>query len=39
MSDVANFTKNLALLGAVCFIAAIPEPWPGAAGRQDDSAV
>lgn len=28
MSDMVNFTKNMALLGAVLMILAIPTPWP-----------
>jgi putative oxidoreductase len=28
MSDVINFTKNLALLGSTLMFLAIPEPWP-----------
>lgn len=26
--EFINFTKNMALVGAACFIAAAPEPWP-----------
>ena len=28
MAELANFTKNLGLLGAVLSLLAIPEPWP-----------
>ncbi|HKW03645.1 MAG TPA: DoxX family protein [Vicinamibacterales bacterium] len=27
-ADVGNFAKNVALLGATLFVAALPEPWP-----------
>ena len=27
-SELVNFTKNMALVGAACFVAALPEPWP-----------
>jgi putative oxidoreductase len=27
-SELVNFTKNMALLGAACLVAAHPEPWP-----------
>lgn len=33
MGDMVNFTKNIALLGAVCFMAALAEPWPASAGH------
>jgi len=33
MSDMMNFTKNVALLGGACFVAAVPEPWPASATR------
>jgi putative oxidoreductase len=26
-NDLVNFTKNIGLLGGVCFVAALPEPW------------
>jgi hypothetical protein len=26
-NDLANFGKNIALLGGACFVAAMPEPW------------
>ena len=26
--ELINFSKNMALVGAACFIAAMPEPWP-----------
>lgn len=29
MQEMVNFTKNMALVGAACFVAAVPEPWPG----------
>ena len=29
MHEFVNFTKNMALIGAACFVAAFPEPWPG----------
>jgi putative oxidoreductase len=29
MAEFVNFTKNVALLGAAAFVAALPEPWPG----------
>jgi uncharacterized membrane protein YphA (DoxX/SURF4 family) len=28
MAEMVNFTKNMALVGAACLTAAIPEPWP-----------
>jgi uncharacterized membrane protein YphA (DoxX/SURF4 family) len=28
MAEFVNFAKNMALVGAACFVAAIPEPWP-----------
>jgi uncharacterized membrane protein YphA (DoxX/SURF4 family) len=28
MGQMVNFTKNMALVGAACLAAAIPEPWP-----------
>ena len=28
MNEFVNFTKNIALVGAACFVAALPEPWP-----------
>jgi uncharacterized membrane protein YphA (DoxX/SURF4 family) len=28
MSELVNFTKNMALIGGACFAAAVPEPWP-----------
>jgi putative oxidoreductase len=28
-NEMINFTKNMALIGAACFAAALPEPWPG----------
>jgi putative oxidoreductase len=28
MHEFVNFTKNMALVGAACFVAAFPEPWP-----------
>ncbi len=28
MQEFVNFSKNMALLGAACLIAAFPEPWP-----------
>lgn len=34
-ADIVNFTKNLALLGATCVIAALPEPWPASPHRQE----
>lgn len=29
MSELVNFTKNMALMGAAAVMAALPEPWPG----------
>lgn len=29
MAELINFTKNMALVGASCLVAALPEPWPG----------
>jgi putative oxidoreductase len=29
MVEFVNFSKNVALLGAAAFVAALPEPWPG----------
>jgi uncharacterized membrane protein YphA (DoxX/SURF4 family) len=37
MANFANFTKNLALLGGVCFAAAVPEPWPFSLGSRTTS--
>jgi len=36
MSEMVNFTKNLALLGGTLMLVAIPEPWPAGvrAGRR-----
>ena len=28
MAEFVNFTKNMALVGAACLVAALPEPWP-----------
>jgi len=28
MPEFVNFTKNMALVGGACLVAAIPEPWP-----------
>jgi putative oxidoreductase len=28
MQEMTNFSKNMALLGAACIAAAVPEPWP-----------
>jgi putative oxidoreductase len=33
MSDMVNFTKNMALLGSSLMFLAIPEPWPYSVGR------
>ena len=33
MSDMVNFTKNMALLGSSLMFLAIPEPWPYSLGR------
>ncbi len=33
MSDMVNFTKNMALLGSSLMFLAIPEPWPYSFGR------
>ena len=33
MGEFVNFTKNMALVGAACLAAAIPEPWPMSAAR------
>ena len=32
MSEMINFTKNFALLGATLMFVAIPEPWPASVG-------
>lgn len=32
MSDMINFTKNMALVGALLMFLAIPEPWPYSVG-------
>jgi putative oxidoreductase len=29
MNELVNFSKNMALVGSACLIAAVPEPWPG----------
>ena len=29
-ADIANFGKNIALLGTTCLLAAVPEAWPSA---------
>ena len=34
MSDMINFTKNVALLGSSLMFLAIPEPWPYSVGRR-----
>jgi putative oxidoreductase len=39
MSEFTNFTKNLAILGAACFIAAVPEPWPLSFQRRTEALV
>lgn len=28
MAEFVNFAKNMALVGATCLVAALPEPWP-----------
>jgi putative oxidoreductase len=28
MAELVNFTKNMALVGGACLVAALPEPWP-----------
>jgi putative oxidoreductase len=28
MHEFVNFTKNMALVGSACLVAALPEPWP-----------
>jgi uncharacterized membrane protein YphA (DoxX/SURF4 family) len=33
MSEMINFTKNMALAGATCMAAGQPEPWPLSLGR------
>jgi len=33
MTQMVNFTKNLALLGAALMLLAIPQPWPLSLGR------
>ncbi len=32
-ADMVNFGKNVALLGATCIVAALPEPWPASPHR------
>ena len=39
MSEFVNFTKNMALVGAACFIAAMPEPWPGSVRVREEALV
>lgn len=34
MSNMINFTKNMALLGSALMFLAIPEPWPYSIGRR-----
>jgi uncharacterized membrane protein YphA (DoxX/SURF4 family) len=34
MSEMVNFAKNFALLGATLMLAAIPEPWPASVGAR-----
>lgn len=34
MSDMVNFTKNMALLGSALMFLAIPEPWPYGVGSK-----
>ena len=29
LTEMINFTKNMALIGGACLAAAIPQPWPG----------
>ncbi|HEY8469365.1 MAG TPA: DoxX family protein [Longimicrobiales bacterium] len=33
MGDMINFSKNMALVGALLALLAIPEPWPYSVGR------
>ncbi len=34
-ADLGNFMKNVALLGALGFVASVPEPWPGSPHGSD----
>jgi len=34
MQEFVNFSKNMALVGAACLVAALPEPWPVSLGRE-----
>lgn len=34
MAEMANFTKNIGLLGGVLMMLAIPEPWPFSLGQR-----
>jgi putative oxidoreductase len=34
MTETANFTRNLALLGSAMMFSAIPEPWPYSLGSR-----
>lgn len=33
MSEMVNFTKNVALIGGAALVAAVPEPWPASPER------
>jgi uncharacterized membrane protein YphA (DoxX/SURF4 family) len=35
MHEFVNFTKNMALVGAACLVAAFPEPWPVSLSLRD----
>jgi uncharacterized membrane protein YphA (DoxX/SURF4 family) len=37
MSEMINFTKNIALIGGALFAAATPEPWPAAIRIHDEA--
>lgn len=39
LSELVNFTKNIALVGGAALAAAVPEPWPFSARRQSTALV
>jgi uncharacterized membrane protein YphA (DoxX/SURF4 family) len=37
MQEFVNFTKNMALVGSACLVAAFPEPWPASVRTTRDA--
>lgn len=35
MHELVNFTKNMALVGAACLVAALPDQWPASIQTRD----